>query len=49
MSIVYRDEMGIVVVEIEGTVSFLNGKALFTEANGKDVSIDIENLVMIGG
>ena len=49
MSIVYRDEMGIVVVEIEGTVSFLNGKALFTEAGGQDVSIDVENLVMIGG
>ena len=49
MSIVYRDELGIVMVEVDGTVSFLNGKALFTEANGKDVSIDVENLVMIGG
>ena len=50
MTIVYRDEIGVVCREIEddndGSVSFLDGKAYFT-SNGKDFKIEVSSIIRI--
>ena len=50
MTIVYRDEMGVVCREIEddndGSVSFLDGKAYFT-SNGTDFRIEVSSIIKI--
>ena len=48
MTIVYRDEMGVVCQEIEDdndcSVSFLEGKAYFT-SNGTDFRIEVSSII----
>ena len=50
MTIIYRDEMGIVCQEIENdddcSVSFLDGKAYFT-SNGTDFKIEVSSIIGI--
>ena len=50
MTIIFRDEMGIVCQEIENdddcSVSFLDGKAYFT-SNGKDFKIEVSSIIRI--
>ena len=50
MTIIYRDEMGIVCQEIENdddcSVSFLDGKAYFT-SNGTDFKIEVSLIIKI--
>ena len=50
MTIVYRDEMGVVCQEIEDdndcSVSFLEGKAYFT-SNGKDFKTEVSSIIEI--
>ena len=50
MTIIYRDEIGVVCQEIENnedcSVSFLEGKAYFT-SNGKDFKIEVFSIVRI--
>ena len=50
MTIVYRDEMGVVCQEIENdedcSVSFLDGKVYFT-SNGKDFQIEVFSIIKI--
>ena len=50
MTIIFRDEMGIVCQEIENdddcSVSFLDGKAYFT-SNGNDFIIEVSSIIRI--
>ena len=50
MTIVYRDEMGVVCQKIENdedcSVSFLDGKAYFT-SNEKDFQIEVSSIIKI--
>lgn len=50
MTIIYRDEMGIVCQEIKNdddcSVSFLDGKAYFT-SNGTDFKIEVSSIIKI--
>ena len=50
MTIIYRDEMGVVCQEIENdndcSISFLDGKAYFT-SNGIDFKIEVSSIMRI--
>ena len=50
MTIIYRDEIGLVCQEIENdedcSVSFLDGKAYFT-SNKKDFKIEVSSIIKI--
>ena len=50
MTIIYRDEIGLVCQEIENdedcSVSFLDGKAYFT-SNGTDFRIEVSSIIKI--
>ena len=50
MTIIYRDEIGVVCQEIENnedcSVSFLEGKAYFT-SNGTDYRIEVSSIIKI--
>ena len=50
MTIIYRDEIGVVCQEIENdddcSVSFLDGKAYFT-SNGTDFKIEVSSIIRI--
>ena len=50
MTIIYRDEIGVVCQEIENnedcSVSFLEGKAYFT-SNGTDFRIEVSSIIKI--
>lgn len=50
MTIIYRDEIGVVCQEIENdddcSVSFLDGKAYFT-SNGTDFKIEVSSIIEI--
>lgn len=52
MSICYRDEFGLVVVQIDMInttgVSFDGQFAYFTDTDGNDYKIDQKNIVLIG-
>ena len=45
----WRDEVGVVFAQINGYgISFLDGCAIFEDANDKGYKIPIENLIEIG-
>ena len=50
MTIIYRDEMGVVCQEIQNdndcSISFLDGKAYFT-SNGIDFKIEVSSIMRI--
>ena len=50
MKISYRDELGIIVVNVDNTngIMFLDGHAYFTDTDGRDYKIPVSALVMIG-
>ena len=49
MIVTYQDELGFVSVKIDSTygVTFFDGKAHFTDENGKDYKINIEHIARI--
>ena len=50
MKISYRDSLGLVVVEVDRTngIAFLGGHAYFTDTNGRDYKVPVNDIVMIG-
>lgn len=46
--LLYNDIMGYVTVEVDGNVSFLDGMAYFTCADGTDMKLPIEQVIDIG-
>lgn len=48
MWILYRDELGIVIHGVEGTVSFLDGSVYFTTTDGEDMKIKMKAVMEIG-
>ena len=48
MYITYRDEIGVLIEYISGSVSVLNGKAYFTTEDDNDRKIDLANVIEIG-
>ena len=49
MTIIYRDEIGTVAITIDNPteVMFGNGNVYFTDDDGNDYTISIENLIVI--
>jgi hypothetical protein len=48
MKIVYRDALGYVTVIVdESGIQFLNGTAFFSDEDGNDYMVEIENIVEI--
>ena len=45
MRVIYRDDLGLVAVKVDDSGVQLNdGKCYFTDTNGEDYAIDIENV-----
>lgn len=48
MTVTYRDDIGIVVVKVDGSgIDFLDGTAFFGDGE-RDYSVQVENIVRIG-
>ena len=50
MKLSYRDNLGLVVVEVDRTkgIAFLGSNAYFTDTAGRDYKIPVDSLIMIG-
>ena len=47
MIVTYRDELGLVSLEVESGVGFDGTEAYFTDTDGKDYKVSVEYLVSI--
>lgn len=49
MIVAYQDELGFVSVQIDGEhgIVFADGRAYFTDENGKDYKVNAEHLISI--